>query len=250
MPRIPRRLSAPAIAEGPTQGPEPDDAPCRTPRNRQRVAHDRLRFRPVTVSPWRGRAPLLLASASATRRALLESAGLPVEMRASGVDERAVEAAAAALDPPALALALAEAKCAAVARIAPDRVVVGADQVLDLDGSVLHKPADRAAARGHLARLQGRSHALHAALALAVDGAIATRFVATARLTMRPLAGPAIEAYLDAAGPAVTTSVGAYQLEGIGIHLFSGIEGDHSTILGLPLPPLLAALRDRDLLTF
>ncbi len=201
-------------------------------------------------SLWRGPAPLLLASTSPTRRGLLESAALAVETRAPGVDERAVEAEAAGLSPAQLAERLAAAKAAAVAVQAPDRVVIGADQVLDLDGAVFHKPADRAGAAAHLARLQGRTHALHSAVALAVDGAVADIFVVTARLTMRPLDEAGIAAYLDAAGPAVTGSVGAYQLEGVGIHLFDRIEGDHSTILGLPLLPLLARLRARGLLAF
>ncbi len=205
---------------------------------------------PHPSSLWRGSAPLLLASTSPTRRALLESAALTVETRAPGVDERAVEAQAAGLSPADLAERLAAAKAATVAVQAPDRVVIGADQVLDLDGTVFHKPADRAGAAAHLARLQGRTHALHSAVALAVDGAVAEVFVATARLTMRPLDATGIDAYLDAAGPAVTGSVGAYQLEGVGIHLFDRIEGDHSTILGLPLPPLLARLRERGLLAF
>ncbi|MGF3024203.1 Maf family protein [Methylobacterium aquaticum] len=201
-------------------------------------------------SLWRGPAPLLLASTSPTRRALLASAGLTVETRAPGVDERAVEAEAAGLSPARLAERLAAAKAAAVASVAPDRVVIGADQVLDLDGTLFHKPADRAGAAAHLARLQGRLHALHSAVAVAVDGAVADIFVVTARLTMRSLDEAAITAYLDAAGPAVTGSVGAYQLEGVGIHLFDRIEGDHSTILGLPLLPLLARLRGRGLLAF
>ncbi|KMO22869.1 Maf family nucleotide pyrophosphatase [Methylobacterium indicum] len=205
---------------------------------------------PHPSSLWRGSAPLLLASTSPTRRALLESAALTVETHAPGVDERAVEAQAAGLSPADLAERLAAAKAATVADQAPDRVVIGADQVLDLDGTVFHKPADRAGAATHLARLQGRTHALHSAVALAVDGAVAEVFVATARLTMRPLDATGIDAYLDAAGSAVTGSVGAYQLEGVGIHLFDRIEGDHSTILGLPLPPLLARLRERGLLAF
>ncbi|MBK3395166.1 MULTISPECIES: Maf family nucleotide pyrophosphatase [Methylobacterium] len=205
---------------------------------------------PHASSLWRGPAPLLLASTSPTRRALLESAGLTVETRAPGVDERAVEAQAAGLSPENLAERLAAAKAEAVAGPSPGRVVVGADQVLDLDGTVFHKPADRAGAAAHLARLQGRTHALHSAVALAVDGAVAEVFVVTARLAMRPLDEAGIAAYLDAAGPSVTGSVGAYQLEGVGIHLFDRIEGDHSTILGLPLLPLLARLRGRGLLAF
>ncbi|MEH3145377.1 MAG: Maf family protein [Methylobacterium frigidaeris] len=204
----------------------------------------------MTRPLWRGSAPLLLASTSPTRRALLDSAGLAVETRAPEVDERAVEAASGALPPHRLAQRLAEAKTAAVARAAPERVVVGADQVLELDGEVLHKPGSREVAHAHLARLQGRTHGLHAAVALALGGVVVDRFVATARLTLRPLDAAAIDAYLDAAGPAVTGSVGAYQLEGIGIHLFDAVEGDHSTILGLPLLPLLARLRGRGLLAF
>ncbi|WP_298963153.1 Maf family protein [uncultured Methylobacterium sp.] len=204
----------------------------------------------MTRPLWRGPAPLLLASTSPTRRALLVSAGLAVETRAPEVDERAVEAASGGLPPARLAQVLAEAKTAAVAEAAPDRVVVGADQVLDLDGAVLHKPGGRAAAQAHLARLQGRTHCLHAAVALALGGVVVDRFVVTARLTLRPLDDAAIDAYLDAAGPAVTGSVGAYQLEGVGIHLFDAVEGDHSTILGLPLLPLLARLRGRGLLAF
>lgn len=200
-------------------------------------------------SPWRPADPLILASGSRTRRDLLTGAGLPVAALPAAIDERAVEAQAGGLPPAALALHLARAKAREVAARHPGRVVVGADQVLEVDGSVLHKPADLAAAAGHLARLQGRTHALHSAVALVreeqEDG-----FVETARLTMRPLDAAGIAAYLACAGEAVTTSVGAYQLEGLGIHLFDRIEGAHETILGLPLLPLLARLRDLDLMAF
>ncbi|MFC4175296.1 Maf family protein [Microvirga sp. GCM10011540] len=194
---------------------------------------------------WTGSAPLLLASTSATRRTLLESAGLPVETRASGVDERAVEAAVEerALGPQNLALHLAAEKALAVSRAAPERIVLGADQVLDRDGIALHKPDGRETARAQLQSLSGRSHALHSAVALARNGELVDSFVETALLSMRPLSDAAIEAYLDAAGPEVLKSAGVYQVEGVGIHLFDRIEGDHSTILGLPLLPLLAALR-------
>lgn len=205
---------------------------------------------PLTVtSPWRPSEPLILASGSRTRRDLLASAGLPVEAVPAAIDERAVETEAGDLSPTALALHLARAKAREVAARHPGRVVVGADQVLECDGAVLHKPADLSAAAGHLARLQGRTHALHSAVAL-VRGAKEDGFVETARLTMRPLDAAGIEAYLGLAGAAVTTSVGAYQLEALGIHLFARIEGDHSTILGLPLLPLLARLRAMGLLTF
>lgn len=199
---------------------------------------------------WRGPAPLVLASTSATRKALLAEAGLAVETVAPEVDERAVEAQAAGLAPAGLALRLAAAKAEAVALRMPGRLVVGADQVLDCDGSVFHKPADLEAARLHLTRLQGRTHALHAAVALVRAGASET-FCETARLTLRPLDAAQIAAYLALAGERrVTASVGAYQLEGLGIHLFERIEGDHATILGLPLLPLLARLRTMGLLAF
>ena len=200
-------------------------------------------------SRWCPTEPLILASGSRTRRDLLASAGLPVEAVPAAIDERAVEAQAGGLAPAALALHLARAKAGEVAARHPGRVVVGADQVLDCDGAVLHKPADRAAAAGHLARLQGRTHALHSAVAL-VRGIEEDGFVETARLTMRSLDRTGIEAYLGLAGEAVTTSVGAYQLEALGIHLFARIEGDHSTILGLPLLPLLARLRAMGWLAF
>lgn len=213
---------------------------------------------------WLAPEPLLLASASATRRDLLTGAGLPVETAPARIDERALEAEGGALAPAELARRLARAKAAEVAARHPGRIVIGADQVLECEGRIFHKPADRAAAQAHLARLQGRTHALHSAVAIRRDGAaealverdfveqdfVEQDFVETARLTMRPLDAGAIDAYLRLAGAAVTTSVGAYQLEGLGIHLFARVEGDHATILGLPLTPLLARLRGMGLLAF
>ncbi len=204
----------------------------------------------MNASPlWLAPAPLLLASASATRRDLLAGAGLPVETAPARIDERALEAEGGALTPVDLARRLARAKAAEVAARHPDRVVIGADQVLECEGRIFHKPADLKAAHAHLAQLQGRTHQLHSAVAILRDGR-AEDFVETARLTMRPLDAGAIDAYLRLAGAAVTTSVGAYQLEGLGIHLFERVEGDHSTILGLPLTPLLARLRAMGLLAF
>jgi septum formation protein len=199
-------------------------------------------------SLWRGAEPLLLASTSPTRRALLAGAGLTVETRSPGVDERAVEAACLGLAPVDLARRLALAKAEAVAAQAPDRIVVGADQVLECDGVVFHKPADADAARAQIGRLAGRTHRLHSAVALIAGGS--ETFVETAHLTVRPLEPEAIAAYVALAGPGATASVGGYQLEGLGIHLFSEIVGDHSTILGLPLLPLFGRLRARDLLAF
>lgn len=196
------------------------------------------------ASPWLGPAPLLLASTSATRRLLLESAGIPVETEASGIDERALEAACTGLAPQELARRLAEAKTLAVAARHPDRIVVGADQVLALGDAVLHKPADAAGARDQIARLAGRTHHLHAAFAVAHGGTLGLSAVETASLTVRPLDEAQIAAYVACAGEArVCASVGGYQLEGLGIHLFEGVVGEHSTILGLPLLPLLAHLR-------
>lgn len=201
-------------------------------------------------SPWLGPEPILLASASPTRRLLLEGAGLPVETTAPDVDERALEVDSPGLSPSDLARRLAEAKAGSVAARYPGRVVIGADQVLDLDDRVFHKPADAHEARAQLVRLAGRTHTLHSAVALA-GRMPAETFVETARLTLRPLDTGAIAAYVACVGEArVCASVGGYQLEGPGIHLFERVEGDHSTILGLPLLPLLARLRAAGLLRF
>jgi septum formation protein len=168
------------------------------------------------------------------------------------VDERAIEAASqrGSPDPAALAQRLAEAKAVTVSNRHPDRLVLGADQVLELDGEVFHKPGDRLAARTQILRLAGRTHMLRSAGALARDGRIVETFVETATLTMRPLGPDAVERYLDLAGADVLSSVGCYQVEGLGIHLFDSVMGDHSTILGLPLRPLLAALRRLGCLAF
>ncbi|QRM29629.1 nucleoside triphosphate pyrophosphatase [Microvirga sp. VF16] len=194
---------------------------------------------------WTHSEKLLLASTSATRLTLLVSAGLPVETQNAGIDERAIEEAAAAekLDLPALATRLAAEKALAVSRRHPERVVLGADQVLECEGEIFHKSVDRAAAHAQLKRVAGRQHALHSAGTLAIGGQVVEDFVASAYLTMRPLTDEVIDLYLDLAGPDVLKSVGVYQLEGFGVHLFETVEGDHSTILGLPLLPLLAALR-------
>jgi septum formation protein len=126
--------------------------------------------------------------------------------------------------------------------------VVGADQTLALEHRLFNKPADRAQAVVQLQALAGRTHALHSAVAIALDGRIVFEHVATAELTMRPLRGEEIETYVEVAGEAVTSSVGAYQLERLGVHLFAQIKGDHFTILGLPLLPLLEFMRGRNLL--
>ena len=197
---------------------------------------------------WQGGAPLLLASTSATRRILAETAGLPVETEAPGLDERAVEASVPDGGPARIASRLAQEKALVVSRRHPGRVVIGADQTLACAGRLLHKPTDRAAAREQLATLSGRTHVLHSAVAIARNGTVIRCFVEEARLTMRPLSADMIGRYLDLAGDKALQSVGAYQLEGLGIHLFETVEGDHSTVLGLPLLPLLAALREMNCL--
>lgn len=196
---------------------------------------------------WHGGAPLVLASKSAARRALLEAARLPYEAIAVEVDERALEAAEVekGADPAGVATVLARAKALAGSALRPGRLVIGADQTLALGSEAFHKPADRAAARLQLERLSGGTHALHSALALVRDGEVLFETVESAYLSMRGLSAPALDAYLAAAGDSVLGSVGGYQLEGLGIHLFERVAGDHSVILGLPLLPLLSFLRHR-----
>lgn len=193
---------------------------------------------------WLAAAPLVLASKSVVRHALLNAAGIPVDAQPANIDERAIEAGVAAgKGAAAVAAALACAKARAVAARMPGRLVLGADQTLALDTRRFCKPADRAAAGDQLRALRGNTHALHSALALVQDGKIVFAHGDTARLTMRAFSDQFLDAYLDTAGSAVTASVGGYQLEGAGIQLFDRIEGDYFTILGLPLLPLLGFLR-------
>ena len=198
---------------------------------------------------WLGTEPLLLASTSTVRRSLLEAAGIPVEVESSGLDERALEASAGAgLEPGALGLLLACEKALAVSRRRPERLVIGADQVLEADGRTWPKPSSAPDACAQLARLAGRTHLLHSAVAIAQDGRVLHQVVEAAQLTLRDLGPAAIATYVAAAGEAVTRSAGGYEVEGLGIHLFSRVEGEHSTILGLPLLPTLTALRGLGLL--
>jgi septum formation protein len=138
---------------------------------------------------------------------------------------------------------LARAKAVAVSALLPGRIVLGADQTLSLNLRRFSKPADRHAAHDQLRMLAGKTHTLHSAVALVRDGREVFAHIEEARLTMRPLSDAFIARYLDSAGHSVTASVGAYQVEGLGIHLFERIEGDHFTVLGLPLLPLLRTLR-------
>jgi septum formation protein len=190
---------------------------------------------------WRGDAPLVLASASPVRAALLARSLIPFEVIPSAIDERALSAGIR--DGAAMAETLAHAKAAAVARQHPGRLVLGCDQTLTCAGQLLHKPADAAEARQQLTQLRGRAHRLHAGLALSRDGAMLWRGLAEADMVMRLFSDAFLDAYLHAAGPDVRGSVGVYRYESLGVHLFSSVSGDEATILGLPLLPLLAALR-------
>ena len=195
------------------------------------------------MSLWRAEHPLVLASQSASRRAILESAGIPIEIRPADLDERAVERAAAATSAGAAAQLLAREKASAIAAVMPGRLVLGADQTLALGGQRFDKPANRNAAREQLRALAGQTHELHSAIAFVRDGDLLYEHVRVARMTMRPFGDRFLETYLDRVGAAVTASVGAYQVEGLGIHLFERFDADHSTILGLPLLAALSFLR-------
>jgi septum formation protein len=192
---------------------------------------------------WLAAQPLVLASKSDIRGKILAAAGLRFEIRPAQIDERAVEAAAKPEDAVAAARLLARAKAEAVSATVAGRPVLGADQTLARGIHRFTKPKDRTEAAAQLRALRGRTHELHSALALVRDGELLFQCVETARLTMRNVSDRFIDDYLDMAGDLALSSVGAYQLEGIGVHLFERIEGDYFTILGLPLLPLLAYLR-------
>ena len=197
----------------------------------------------MTMSLWLRPEPLVLASKSAVRRAMIEAAGIPLEVAPADIDERGIEARAGVGAASEAALLLAREKARVAASASAGRFVVGADQTLALGGTRFSKPSDRDAAREQLRALSGRTHELHSAVAVARDGRVLFSHVDTARLSVRPLSDRFLDAYLAAAGPSVTKSVGAYQLEGLGSHLFERIEGDYFTILGLPLFALLGFLR-------
>jgi nucleoside triphosphate pyrophosphatase len=186
--------------------------------------------------------PLVLASKSPSRRLLLQNAGIPIEIIPAEIDERDVDTRAG-LSPAGTAVRLAEEKAKSVAASQPGRLVLGADQTLALGSRRFSKPADCDAAREQLRVLRGRTHELHSGFALVRDQVVLCSGVDSARLTMREFGDPFLEDYLVAAGTLVTESVGGYQLEGIGVHLFERIIGDHFTILGLPLFAVLAAFR-------
>ncbi|HWF78297.1 MAG TPA: Maf family protein [Caulobacteraceae bacterium] len=192
-------------------------------------------------------ATIVLASKSRSRAAVLAGAGVAFEMEDSEVDEGALKAGllAAGAGPREVAERLGEAKALAVSARRTDALVIGADQTLDLGGALYDKPADLAEARRHLTAMRGRGHALHGGIVVAERGEVVWRATETSRLWMRDFSDAFLEAYLARGGQALLASVGCYQLEGEGAQLFERIEGDYFAILGLPLLPLLAFLRER-----
>jgi septum formation protein len=195
---------------------------------------------------------IVLASASKARREMLASAGVAFTVEPADVDEPAIRRELAKkgdADPPQVAEILARAKAEDVSRKHNGSLIVGADQVLALGTEILSKPADAGAARRSLLHLKGRTHELHSAVALAEGGKVSWSHIATARLTMRDFSDAFLDEYLRRAGDRIGQSVGAYELEGLGVQLFERIEGDYFTILGLPLLPLLTELRSRGRIT-
>jgi len=188
---------------------------------------------------------LVLASGSAARRKMLEAVGLTFEVDPPRVDEEAAKASlrAGGLKPRDQADALAELKALSVSRSRPD-FVIGADQMLALGGDVFDKPKDMNDARQHLLRMRGQTHELITAAVVAREGAIIWRHIDTPKLKMRAFSDAFLDDYLAQAGDNVLRSVGAYQLEGLGAQLFERVEGDFFSVLGLPLLPLLAFLRE------
>jgi len=189
--------------------------------------------------------PLILASSSPIRGAMLEQAGVTFERLAAQVDEEAEKQRCS--DPAGLATKLAEAKALAVSRERPGEWVVGSDSVASVDGRIMSKPVDRDEAGEHLRFFSGKAMRLTSAVALARDAAIEWSHCDTAILRVRPFGESFISTYLDAEWPEVGYCVGVFRLEGRGVQLFDSIEGDYFTILGMPLLPLLAALRERGL---
>ena len=208
--------------------------------------------RPAPLPPvWRRAEPLILASRSRSRRALLSAVGHDVEVVAADIDERALEdrrlAAGGSLE--GLAIELARAKALAVSALRPDAYCLGADQTLTLEGGILHKSRDLAEGAKTLASLSGKTHRLTSAFCVARGGQALVVHRDHADLRMRALAPEEISRYLERAGLGVLASVGVYQGEGLGIHLFERIEGDHSVVLGLPMLDLLAWMRRENLIS-
>lgn len=191
---------------------------------------------------------IILASASKSRANLLKNAGVEVETMPADIDEKSVRIAMDGQEPADIAEILARLKAEAISAAHPNAVVIGADQVLACEGEIYEKPEDMEAARQTLLNLRGQTHELISAVAIAEHGATNWTHTETAKLTMRDITPEFIGRYLAAAGDDVLNSVGAYQLEGLGVQLFSKVNGDFFTILGLPLIPLLTTLREKELI--
>lgn len=202
------------------------------------------------MSLWRNRAPLVLASGSSARRALLGAAQIPHEIIKPEVDEVPIAQDLIARNhgPLVVAQGLALAKAQDVSRFHPDRLVLAADQTLEADGALGMKAPSVAAARAQLIALRGKTHALHSAAVLMQAGVVLWSGHESAHLTMRPFSDAFLDAYLALMGEKVLGTVGAYELEALGIHLFSSIEGSQAAILGLPLGGILEALRSQGFL--
>ena len=188
---------------------------------------------------------LILASQSASRRAMLEAAGIAFEPIPAHVDERSLEAELADVDPAGVALALAEAKALAVSAAHPARLVLGSDSLVEVEGRRFDKPAAREDAATHLRFFSGKTMQLHSAAALAHGGEVIWRHGALARLKVRELSDRFITSYLGHEWPAVAGCVGVFRIEARGVQLFEAIEGDHFTVLGMPLLAVLGELREQ-----
>lgn len=191
---------------------------------------------------------IVLASGSASRRAILTDAGVPHDILPAQVDEAAIKRELAGSEPADLAAALALAKARAGSQAAPGRIVLGGDSLVALDGAIFDKPTSRADAAAHLAAFSGRTIALHSAVALVRDGETLVAIGDVARLSVRPLSDGFIASYLDAEWPTIAACAGCFRIEGRGVQLFASLDGDHFTILGMPLIGLLAELRTLGLL--
>lgn len=187
--------------------------------------------------------PIILASKSSARRALLAAAGVPHEATSAGVDEDEIKTRLVGAPIADIAMALAEAKAIAVSRRRPEAFVIGADQILELEGRGFDKPKDMAEAKARIILLSGKTHRLRTAAAIARDARIVWRHEGAPALAARELSEAEIDRYLADVGDSVLQSVGAYQLEGAGARLFSDIDGAHADILGLPTVPLFSFLR-------
>jgi septum formation protein len=187
---------------------------------------------------------LILASQSASRRAMLDAAGVTYRAVPAHLDERALEAGLGAAPPGQVAVELAAAKALAVARDHPGALVLGSDSLVEVDGRRFDKPESREHAADHLRTFSGKEMRLHSAAVLARDGEVLWRYAALARLKVRELSDAYIEDYLSHEWPAVSGCVGVFRIEARGVQLFEAIEGDHFTVLGMPLLAVLGALRE------